>query len=79
MTFEEKEEIKRENEEKKKFLKEYGDAVNEMEYCERRIYELRLNKMCPSIIVDGMPHGNEKSDLSTYAVILESKEKSYIK
>lgn len=79
MTILEKEELKKENEKKKKYLWQYEGAVSKMEYHERRIKELRLNKMCPSIIVDGMPHGNEKSDLSTYAFMLEEEEEKYMR
>ena len=36
------------------------------------IQRLRLNKMFPSVVNDGMPKGSEQSDLSEYAAKLDS-------
>lgn len=68
-----------ENEKKKEYLKGYEKAVRQMERSESRIQEIRLNKMCPSVIVDGMPHASGGGDLSEYAVLLDAEEKKYMK
>lgn len=66
-------------ERKKDYLKEYEKAVRQMERIELRIQEIRLNKMCPSFLNDGMPHTSGQTDLSAYAVLLEQEEKRYMK
>lgn len=68
-----------ENEKKKEYLKGYERAVRKMERSEERIKEMRLNKMCPSIIYDGMPHGSGSSDMSSYAALLDSERRKYLK
>lgn len=66
-------------EKKKEYLRGYEKAVRQMERSELRIKEIRLNKMCPSVINDGMPHTSSQNDLSAYAVLLEQEEKRYMK
>lgn len=66
------------NDEKKEYLKGYERAVRQMNRIELRIKEMRLNKICPSIISDGMPHVSRKDDLSGYAAMLEQEEQQYI-
>lgn len=60
-----------ENEKKKEYLKSYRKALRR----ERRILDeiqcLRLDKMFPSIVQDGMPHGSSQTDLSGYAATLD--------
>ncbi|MEY8324505.1 hypothetical protein AALB47_11415 [Lachnospiraceae bacterium 54-11] len=66
-------------EKKKEYLRGYEKAVRQMERSELRIKEIRLNKMCPSVINDGMPHTSSQNDLSSYAALLEKEEKRYMK
>ena len=64
---------------KKEYLKGYEKAIRQLERSELKMKEIRLNKMCPSIINDGMPHASNKTDLSSYIVLLEQEEKRYMK
>lgn len=66
-----------ENEKKKEYLRGYERAVRQMERSELRIRENRLNKLCPSVIIDDMPHGTEKNDLSSYAAALDEAKEEY--
>jgi len=66
-------------EQKKEYLKGYGKIVRQMERSELKIREMRLNKMCPSVINDGMPHALNQTDLSGYAALLDQEEKRYMK
>lgn len=60
-------EMKSENEVKKEYLSRYGKALQAEKVIQEEIQQLRLDKMCPSIMQDGMPHGNAGSgDLSGY-------------
>lgn len=71
----EHEEIER----KKEYLRGYEKAQRKMERSELRIKEMRLNRMCPSVINDGMPHASSQNDLSGYAALLDQEEKRYMK
>lgn len=66
-------------EKKKEYLKGYEKAVRQMERSEFRIEEIRLNRICPSIINDGMPHASNQTDLSNYAALLDQEEKRYMR
>lgn len=68
-----------ENEKKKEYLRGYERAVRQMERSELRIHELRLNRVCPSVIQDGMPHAHGCSDLSGYASLIDQEERMYMK
>lgn len=68
-----------ENDEKKWYLKGYERAIREMKRSEERIREMRMNRICPSVIADGMPHASGGSDLSGYAVLLDEEERKYNK
>lgn len=69
-------ETNKENERKKDYLKSYKSAVIAAKVIQEEIDELRLDKMCPSVISDGMPHASTCSDLSSYAVkLIELEEK----
>ncbi|MDE7331222.1 MAG: DUF1492 domain-containing protein [Lachnospiraceae bacterium] len=50
-----------------------------MKRSELKIKEIRLNRICPSVINDGMPHASSQNDLSSYAALLEQEEKRYMK
>ena len=60
-----------ENEEKKKYLKSYRDAVIAETQIKEEIDQLRMDKMFPGLVQDGMPHGSGGSDLSAYAAKLD--------
>lgn len=68
-----------ENEEKKWYLKGYERAIREMKRSEERIREMRMNRICPAVIADGMPHASGGSDLSGYAARLDEEERKYRK
>lgn len=67
------------SEEKKEYLRGYEKAVRQMKRQQDIIIELRCNKMFPSCIIDDMPRAHNSSDLSGYAVRLETEEKKYLK
>ena len=73
------EEIQNEIEEKKEYLKGYEKAVRQMERSEVKINEMRLNRICPSVNNDGMPHAHNNNDLSGYAALLDEEERHYMK
>lgn len=60
-----------ENEEKKEYLKSYQRSVKREQDILDEIQRLRLDKMFPSIVNDGMPHGSSQTDLSDYIAILD--------
>lgn len=60
-----------ENERKKEFLMGYQKSKQKVERLELQLMEIRLNKISPSVINDGMPHGSSVGDLSDYMVKLE--------
>ena len=68
-----------ENEKKKWYLRGYERAVRQMQRSELRIRELRLNRICPAVIADGMPHASGGSDLSDFAAELDREERKYMK
>ena len=62
-----------ENEKKKEYLKRYHSAVLAEKAIQQEIDELRMDKMYPMLIQDGMPHGSSCGDLSEYAAQLEKR------
>ena len=62
-----------ENEQKKEYLKSYRRAIKREQDILDEIQRLRLDKMFPSVVNDGMPHGSSHSDLSDYAAILDEQ------
>lgn len=62
---------KEENEKKKEYLRRYHAAELAEREIREEIDDLRMNKMFPALIQDGMPHGSSCGDLSAYAVQLE--------
>ena len=66
--------IKSENKKKKEYLKQYGKHKKRIKRIESEIEEIRSMKMYPSMNNDGMPHGSNQSDLSSYAAILQERE-----
>ncbi len=74
----EKQAIREENEKKKKYLRGYQRHKRRVERIEAELEEIRTMKMNPSINSDGMPHGHNQSDLSSYAAdITELEERLY--
>lgn len=65
--------IQEENEQKKEYLKSYRRAIKREQDILDEIQRLRLDKMFPSMINDGMPHGSSHSDLSDYVAILDEQ------
>lgn len=65
--------IQEENEQKKEYLKSYRRAIKREQDILEEIQRLRLDKMFPSVVNDGMPHGSSHSDLSDYAAILDEQ------
>lgn len=65
--------IHEENEQKKEYLKSYRRAIKREQDILDEIQQLRLDKMFPSVVNDGMPHGSSHSDLSDYAAILNEQ------
>lgn len=63
--------IKKQNETKKEYLKSYEKAVKAEQKVKDEIEQLRLDKMCPSVIMDDMPHGHNQTDLSSYAAHID--------
>lgn len=69
------EEIKR----KKDYLKGYEKAVRQMERAGLKMQEIRLGRVIPPVVNDGMPHAHNNNDLSSYAVLVDKAEKEYMK
>lgn len=67
--------IKRENEEKKKYLRGYRKHSKRIKRIEAEIEEIRSMKMYPSMKSDGMPKGSCSNDaMPNYAAELQEKE-----
>lgn len=60
-----------ENEKKKRYLMSYRWAKKQEERILEEIQALRMDKMFPSAVNDGMPKGSEQRDLSDYAAKLD--------
>ena len=68
-----------ENDRKKEYLKGYQRALREIDRVRELLRELQIDKMCPSLIQDGMPHGYGTSDLSGYMAKKENLEMRLLK
>lgn len=68
-----------ENEYKKRFLWSYQDSKCKVVRLDAQMEELTENKLSIRVSGDGMPHGNEKSDLSGYASKKDEIEREIIK
>lgn len=60
------------NEKKKEYLRSYQKAVRREQEILKEIQQLRMDKMFPSVVNDGMPKGSKQSDLSEYVVKLDN-------
>lgn len=68
-----------ETEQKKEYLRGYEKAKRQMERSELKIREMRLNRICPTVVNDGMPRASSQNDLSGYAALLDQEEKRYMR
>ena len=66
--------VKNDNNRKKEYLRGYRRHGRKIKRIEAEIEEIRRMKMYPSMNNDGMPHGTNQSDLSSYAAELREKE-----
>ena len=66
--------VKNENDRKKTYLRAYRKHGKRIKRIESEIEEIRNMKMYPSSNNDGMPHGSNQSDLSSYAAALQERE-----
>ncbi len=64
---------------KKEYLKGYEKAVQQMEHAKLKMQEVRLSRVIPPVVNDGMPHTHNSSDLSSYAALVDKAEKEYMK
>lgn len=70
--------VKNENDRKKTYLRAYRKHGKRIKRIESEIEEIRNMKMYPSSNNDGMPHGSNQSDLSSYAAdLLEREDELY--
>lgn len=63
--------IKKENERKKNYLRKYKESVSREKAILDEIQRLRMDKMFPSVVNDGMPHAGDCGDLSDYMVLMD--------
>ncbi len=68
-----------ENEKKKLFLKSYLREKRAVIRIEEQLAELKLNKISPSVINDGMPHGTDMTDLSDYVARVDELERDLVR
>lgn len=61
-----------ENDRKKEYLRSYQKAVRREQEILDEIQQLRMDKMFPSVVNDGMPKESKQSDLSEYVVRLDN-------
>ena len=69
---------KTENDYKKKFLWSSRDSKCKVTRLDEQLEELKENKLSIKVSGNGMPHGNEKSDLSGYASKKDEIEREII-
>ena len=67
-----------ETQRKKQILYSYQDEVARADRIHEQIVELRGRKTSISINLDGMPHGNQVSDLSNYAARYDELYRMYL-
>lgn len=60
-----------ENDKKKEFLRRYRECERREQEILEEIQRLRMDKMFPSVVNDGMPKGSQQSDLSDYVAAIE--------
>ena len=70
---------KTETEKRKEYLNGYKYSVENMEEMKNRYLELKMSKIYPPIISDGMPHASNKADLSGYVAKVDEMERKIVK
>lgn len=65
----------KENEQKKEYLLGYQRASRQLIRLQEELYELRMNKISPSVVTDGMPHASGGNDMSGYAAKVDELER----
>lgn len=64
--------IQKENDRKKAYLRQYGEALRAERQINEEMNQLRLDTMMPAVTNDGMPHGSGGcGDLSGYAAKMD--------
>ena len=71
--------VKQENERKKEYLDGYRKCVRQLDRLNEELSEIRINKMFPFLIQDGMPHAHTTTDLSGYAARIDKIERKIVK
>lgn len=66
-------------EKKKEYLNGYKNATEEINKMKERYSELKMSKIYPPVISDGMPHASNKTDLSGYASKVDEMERKIVK
>ena len=67
--------VQTENEQKKRYLRDYRTHVRRINRIEAELEELREMRLSMTMNNDGMPHGSGQSDLSGYAAELDRQER----
>ena len=71
--------VKQENERKKEYLDGYRKCIRQIDRLNEELAEIRINKMFPSVVQDGMPNAHNLSDLSSYAARVDKIERKIVK
>lgn len=65
--------VREENERKKEYLKSYQRAKKREKHILQEIQRLRLDRIFPGVVNDGMPHGSSQTDLSDYIILIDEQ------
>ncbi len=65
--------VREENERKKEYLKSYQRAKKREKHILQEIQRLRLDRIFPGVVNDGMPHGCSQTDLSDYIILIDEQ------
>ena len=71
--------VKEENEKKKEYLKQYGKALRQEKRIEEELERLKLDRMLPGALADGLPKSSNHSDLSDYMAKIDELERKLIR
>ncbi len=71
-------EVKKENDRKKEYLRGYQVHVRRIHRIEMELDEVRAMRVSVSVHNDGMPHGSGQSDLSDYVAELDRLERELL-
>ena len=72
-------EKQKENERKKEYLLGYKRASRQLARLQEELYELRMNKIAPSVMMGGMPYASGENDMSGYAAKVDELERKIMK